>query len=118
MVSLGDPRRRRRAETASLRGLDTFRDGVLFHTVMFTQAGPRTRPRLYCLTLAINYVQGVEDAFAKMQEGNANGPLAAQRCLHAIDASWNEGGGALFWTASSRSSRDSVKFGPGPEIFI
>ena len=38
---------------------------------------PADPAQIILLTLAINYVQGVEDAFVKMQEGNANGPLAA-----------------------------------------
>ena len=46
--------------------------------VMFKEGGrPADPAQIILLTLAINYVQGVEDAFVKMQEGNANGPLAA-----------------------------------------
>ena len=46
--------------------------------VLFKEGGrPAAPAQIILLTLAINYVQGVEDAFTKMQEGNANGPLAA-----------------------------------------
>ena len=47
-------------------------------TASFHTGGrPADPAQIILLTLAINYVQGVEDAFVKMQEGNANGPLAA-----------------------------------------
>ena len=42
--------------------------------VMFQEGGrPADPAQIILLTLAINYVQDVEDAFGKMQEGNANG---------------------------------------------
>ena len=47
-------------------------------TASFHTGGrPADPAQIILLTLAINYVQGVEDAFVKMQEGNANGPRAA-----------------------------------------
>jgi len=42
--------------------------------VMFKEGGrPADPAQIILLTLAINYVQGVEDAFTKMQEGNPQG---------------------------------------------
>jgi dynein heavy chain len=43
------------------------------HWVMFREKGrPADPAQIILLTLAINYVQGAEDAFLKVQEGNAN----------------------------------------------
>ena len=51
--------------------------------VMFKEGGrPADPAQIILLTLAINYVQGVEDAFTKMQEGNANGADSASFSLN------------------------------------
>ena len=52
------PRRRRRGR---------------FVIVRINTGRPADPAQIILLTLAINYVQGVEDAFGKMQEGHSNG---------------------------------------------
>ena len=57
--------------------------------VMFKEGGrPADPAQIILLTLAINYVQGVEDAFVKMQEGNANGADSASFSLNFSTSSW------------------------------
>ena len=85
-----------RASTRLVRELWRVRDAVDRHRsvvryaqmerkqwVMFKEGGrPADPAQIILLTLAINYVQGVEDAFTKMQEGNANGADSASFSLN------------------------------------